>query len=113
MSSYGEEKRRHPRIPITARVTLKDGGETNYLFTKDLSVGGAALISEQPISLGTRVLMDFAIPNVKNLIKVEGVVVRYFSQSSEKGFGVKFTKFKPHSKRRLEKALAEHKNGKA
>lgn len=110
MNFEGEEKRQHPRIPITARVTMKDGGETTYLFTKDLSLGGAALKAEQPLTVGTKVLLEFAVPNVKNLIKVEGVVVRYFSQSSETGFGVKFTKFKPHSKSRLKKALAEYKN---
>lgn len=109
MKFEGEEKRQHPRIPIIARVTMKDGGETTYLFTRDLSLGGAALITEQPLSVGTKVLLEFAVPNVKNLIKVEGEVVRYFSHPPETGFGVKFTRFKPHSRKRLEKALAEYK----
>jgi|GEM_PF-1465636 len=104
MSYGGEERRQFARIPLSARVTVMDGGNTVYLFTKDLSFGGAGLISDTPLAIGTAVMLEFSIEGVSRLVKVEGKVVRHFS-TPEKGFGVRFTAFKSHSKKRLQKAI--------
>ena len=104
MNYKGDERRRHIRIPLSARVTVIDGGLTTYMFTKDLSLGGAGLISDAPFEVGTKMMLEFGIHGVTKLVKAKGLVVRHF-WTPKKGFGVKFTRFMPHSRALLNKAL--------
>jgi len=104
MKFSGKERRQHPRVPVTARVTIESSGHDAYYFTKDLSLGGAGLISDDPIPIGTYIDIELSVTGVQRLIRAQGKVVRHF-YTPEKGFGVFFTRFQPHSLRRLEKAL--------
>lgn len=104
MKFDGRERRRYARMPLSARVTIVEGGAIAYLFTRDLSLGGAGLVADDPFEVGTRLMLEFGVTGVSRLIKAEGVVVRHFDVP-EKGFGVKFARFMPHSRARLTKAL--------
>lgn len=104
MSKLRPERRRHERIPMSARVTLTGKGKPTYLFTRDVSIGGCAMLSDDPIPVGRKMILEFSISGVKRLIKVKGKVVRHFDKP-EKGFGVMFTRFMPYSKLRLTEAF--------
>jgi len=104
MEYGGPERRRSPRVPITARVKLLDKKHMDYFFTRDISICGIGLISKDPIKTGKSVEMEIAISGVDKFVKVIGKVVRKI-ESEPAGFGVDFTRFAPYSKVRLSKAL--------
>lgn len=105
MSKYsGPDRRKHPRIPIAARVKLLDTGKVDYYIARDISIGGVGLISEQPIKCDGLVEMEISISGVEKLIKAAGKIVRRI-EDPPPGYGVKFTRFAPHSKARLKQAL--------
>ena len=62
------------------------------------------MISDVPISVGSDIFLEFGIAGVQRLVKAHGKVVRHFD-TPEAGFGVQFTRFKPHSRKRLERAM--------
>ena len=64
------EKRRDPRIPVeeSASFTGKSGTRHGTVF--NLSVGGCALESGQPVDPNATIQLDLIIPNEKNPVKV-------------------------------------------
>lgn len=98
------EKRAHPRLPITARVTVAGSAETAYHFTKDISLSGLYLQREAPLTLGAKIELELAIPGLERLIRVQGDVVRAHT-GPPSGYGVKFTNLQDVDREALERFL--------
>jgi c-di-GMP-binding flagellar brake protein YcgR len=106
MTYGGPERRKWPRIPTAARAKRLNSPTTNYLFVRDISIGGVGLTSSDPFEMGDLINLEIAISGVEKFIKVLGQVVRKIG--NEPGaYGVKFLRFSPHSKSRLAKALSK------
>lgn len=87
----GVDKRKHARIPITAKVTRVDGDRNDFFFTKDLSIGGVFLMSDREVPIGTIVNLELAISGVKELISIRGKVVRIEKKEGKVlGLGIQF-----------------------
>lgn len=82
-----QDRREFLRIPVTTKVTFKDGDRQEVLFTDDLSEGGLFLKSEKPPFVGTTLELEISIPNVEKLIMLKGEVVW---RLEGKGCGVRF-----------------------
>lgn len=85
------EKRKHPRIPIAAKVTRVGDDKKDFYFTKDLSLGGVFLQASQEIPVGSLINLELAIQGLKDLIRIKGKVVRVeMKQGKIEGIGVQF-----------------------
>ena len=104
MEYGGPERRKHNRIPMSARVKLPGSDKIDYLFARDISLGGIALTSETPLKKGKLLEMEIAVAGIKKIIKVTGKVVRKIPNNSG-GYGVVFTRFAPYSKICLKETL--------
>ncbi len=94
-------KRRHPRLPIDARVRLSAGPEGRSfqatLRAVDVSLGGIFFQSQYALKLGSEIHVSFELPEGRR-VEADGVVVR-IEQYDERlrrgrsGFAVRFTAF--------------------
>jgi hypothetical protein len=71
-----EERRRHPRVPVDARVHCRRLGRRGFdedVTACDLSVGGAHLVADRRLGVGDVVVLDVDLGEVA--LKVRGLVV--------------------------------------
>ncbi len=89
------EKRKHPRIKLITKVTHLSGDFFHYYYSRDLSVGGIFLETQEPFPVGTEVKLEFPLPEVSDRLIVKGKVVRVVEHAEEgpgpyPGMGVEF-----------------------
>jgi hypothetical protein len=84
------EKRQFERAPFDDKASLQHGEERFDARVRDLSVGGAYVVSEKKLPFGTPVSITLKLPALiergKPPITIEGVV-RWVR---EDGFGIQF-----------------------
>lgn len=81
------DKRVHPRVPLSANVTCEvRGGQVISGFTKDISVGGVFIHSDEQVTFGTEVTIVVRMPTAKTDLRLPGTI-RWMK---EDGFGVQF-----------------------
>lgn len=114
MKGKGKQFRKHVRIvtkiPITVKVTktAQDGKREEFYFTKDLSLGGVFLKTDQEIPVGTVITMEFSIQGIKDLVKTKGKVVRIgYKEGKLEGIGVQFEEIEENSEKGLKGYLKE------
>jgi uncharacterized protein (TIGR02266 family) len=94
MSTF-TEKRRHPRIKLITKVTHMAGKFFHYYYSRDLSLGGIFLETQEPFPIGTEVQLEFPLPEVAERLSVKGKVVRIVERAEDApgpypGMGVEF-----------------------
>ena len=91
-AAYGtmlQNRRRSARVPVDIPVKARIGGrQVVDARLSDLSIGGIALQSPQPLQLNAEVLATFELPNTSRLIHIVGRVV---NASSTGRAGVRFS----------------------
>ena len=85
-------RREHLRKDTSIYALFKTNGLSFREYIKNISAGGLFVETGIPISASNELFMQFVHPDSKNLIKVNGEIVRIDS----KGIGVKFGKPQPH-----------------
>ena len=88
------KNRKHLRVPIPVQVRLKRENSDTFEKTtiKDISWGGVLLdLNEQP-AMGTRLLIEFDMPDQSVTVEIWGKVVRVNNDDQGKvdGVGVEF-----------------------
>ena len=74
----GENRRQHERIPVSKSVETKTkAGSQNGEIT-DISVGGAAIVSQAPLQIGLGEPVELRVENYRN---VPGHVMRAYGGS--------------------------------
>jgi CheY-like chemotaxis protein len=92
------ERRRAPRIPITAQANLDSAGAENQRATLlDLSDGGTALRSDRRVPPRCKVYFQFALPGQEQLVRLSGEVAW---QDASGRTGIRFVDV-PQASRRL------------
>ena len=82
-----QDKRLHPRVPLSANVTCEvRGGEAITGLSRDISVGGIFIESQAEVTFGTEVTIVLRLPNTKADFRLPGTI-RWMK---EDGFGVQF-----------------------
>jgi type IV pilus assembly protein PilZ len=82
-----QDKRNHPRVPVSADVTCEvSGGASIIGRAKDISIGGMFIESEEAVSFGLQVTIVLRLPNTKVDSRLPGIV-RWIKPG---GFGVQF-----------------------
>jgi len=108
------DKREAPRISLSTIVSIKFKSleEFSSLCSKNISVTGIFLETEDPLPMGTLVNLEFTVAGDDSpLIKVEGKVARRVEPGSEEGsatpgMGIEFVNLDPESEFII-KSLAE------
>lgn len=87
-----QDKRLEPRIPIQLKVDI-ESSDDHYLFeySSNLSQSGIFIQTEDPLSPGTLVNIQFQLPD-QTLIRTRGEVIWINDEEEEpeSGMGVKF-----------------------
>ena len=105
-----KDKRRFLRVPVEVefRVTEDGADEHGHLFfySRNVSKGGAFLISDLLLSKGSAVFVKFQLPG-EDLIEVLAEVVWVDeADGQEAGMGIEFTRFTTENRAAIERFLA-------
>ena len=99
MNDHLEERRRTARIPVAARVRVKEGGREEVCFTEDLNEDGLFLRLENPPPVGAHMQMEISLPEVPELLKLKAEVVW---RHAGRGCGVQFLRTTAKMKKLLQ-----------
>lgn len=80
------EQRDDERIPCLIAVSYADQKRVYHDFIQDLSKGGVFIETREPLTIGEKISMTFAMPPSQSHFKISGKIVR----TAEEGVGVQF-----------------------
>ncbi len=108
--SKWEEKRQHPRVPISWPVELEPPYESLRIRLKDISRGGAFIICQKPLPLNEKLRLCIKVPEQEELLLNAEVVWSNTNvprdQVIHRGMGVKFAQNTKKACQRLENAIS-------
>ena len=84
--SQGRDLRRFPRFNCMVAVDYDINDWSYQNFVRNISLGGAYIETQDPITIGEIIQMNFSSANLQNHLSVKGKVVR----RDANGFGVQF-----------------------
>jgi Tfp pilus assembly protein PilZ len=108
-----EDKRRYPRLDISAGVAWRKVGtaadaEENSDMAKNISPYGICLITYKNLSVGEQILLSIDLPNHR-AIKATGKVIwsKRFGTSAEANYdsGIEFVDISPEDRRVLKQLV--------
>ena len=107
----GIDRRREERVETTVRAEFQE----EYWYTKNLSNGGAFILTSNPMDLGDEILLKLLIPDGKGQIEVDCKVVwtnQYGRETPNlrRGMGVKFLNLQPAAQKRIQTYIDFEKN---
>ena len=105
-----QEKRRHPRLGISWQAFLENSGGSREVQLKDISLGGAFVICQEPLALQDQFKIIINLPNRKPLQLNAEVVWSNVNMPRDKvvnrGMGIRFIKNEPKERQLLRDAIA-------
>ena len=108
----GIERRREERVETTVRVEFQ---AEYWGFTKNLSNGGAFIVTSTPFDLGDKILLKLHLPDGGEELELNCKVVwtnQYGRDTRDlrRGMGVKFLNLQPESQKRIHSYIEFEKN---
>jgi uncharacterized protein (TIGR02266 family) len=95
------DKRQFVRLPIHVDFTVEDESSDEsgnlYFASKNVSIGGAFLVSDFLLEKGTQVSVHFQLPGEKPIHAKAKVAWVNDEEDSEPGMGIAFTAIAPES----------------
>ncbi len=109
----GMDRRKDERVETTVRVEFD---EEYWGFTKNLSKGGAFILTPAPMELGDEFILKLFMPDGQEPIEVACKVIwtnRYGKETKDlrRGMGVVFLRLQPEAQRRIEEHIKSCKSG--
>jgi len=86
MEQHDHEKRRHRRLPASIRIFARSGPSPFPEAVKDISLGGAHVLTSAPLPPGTESTFAIHLPDRDTPVEVKGHVV----WSNGRAMGVQF-----------------------
>lgn len=86
------KERADPRVSVSLPVTADFNGTRTSGKAINISQSGLLLETEEPFTVGSKLTIDFSLPDVKGKIKTKSIVVREdkIEGTSSTGFGLSF-----------------------
>jgi uncharacterized protein (TIGR02266 family) len=108
----GIERRTEERVETTVRAEFQ---EEYWGITKNLSNGGAFIVTSTPLELGDEIVLKLHLPDGGEELEVDCKVVwtnQYGreTQDMRRGMGVKFLNLQPESQKRIHSYIEFQKN---
>jgi c-di-GMP-binding flagellar brake protein YcgR len=87
-----EDRRQYPRIAYGAWIEeMSQEGSLRFYLSKDLSLGGMLLASEEPPDVGSQLRLRLIVENEQRTMTLHGKVVRHAGGTEkERLFAVRF-----------------------
>ncbi|MGD8990346.1 MAG: PilZ domain-containing protein [Desulfobacterales bacterium] len=108
----GADQRRHPRIEVSWSAAMEFGRMSVNVCLKNISLGGAFVICQEPVPLDNKLRIYVEIPNQERLALNAEVVWSNMNMPESKvihrGLGVKFVQNTEAVRSRLGEAIAYH-----
>lgn len=97
-----QERRAFLRIPVRLRID-ETARTLSFYYSKDVSTEGISLETNMPLPVGTRVFLDFTLPEGQGRIALWGRTVWSRNADGEKpgGMGIHFESIPGEMDRRL------------
>jgi len=113
MKTRSQEKRRHARFPVKIRIRYRTTGGFFQDYAQNLSIGGIFIETDDPLPMGTRLSLEFCLPDLDSAIRTDGVVVhripgRRAGGSTEGGMGIQFSELDDKNRKLLEEYARVH-----
>lgn len=107
------EKRRYLRGPIKVEIKagVSNAGGIIYFYTKNISKGGAFLISDYLFEQGQELTLSFQLPGDNRVILAVGRIKwvndkeKRDGHNHEPGMGIEFIKISPADEKRIDDFL--------
>ncbi len=74
LATSTEERRAHTRIPLHVPATIYGEAGAQSVATHDLSISGACISTDVPLSVGSEVEVDVSLPTERAPVRVKGEV---------------------------------------
>lgn len=104
-----QEKRRHPRIAVSWRAVIEQSDRRAEVRLKDVSLGGAFVVCEEPLALNQRFKISIDIPDLESLPLNAEVVWSNVNIPRDKvvnrGMGIRFIENEEKERRQLQEAI--------
>ncbi len=104
------ERRREPRAPVHLRIDYQTVDAFFSEFASNINQGGLYIKSTRPLSPGTRLNIQFLLPNNSRPIQVAGEVV-WVNEKTTKGIspgmGIRFEELDGEAKAHLNQLVRE------
>ena len=98
-----KERRKHRRVETTVQVAvLAEDIEEVFVESRNMSLGGVLLRTENPLDNGMKVFLRFYFPDYRGPMEVEGRVV---SNRGMNGVAIEFTGIDPETENIMKKYL--------
>ena len=86
------EKRQHPRLPVSLKVSYLSKGDLQRDLVTDLSPGGLYVRTSKPLPIGTEIDLEVIVEDGDSPIHVRGKVVWLRAhKGKEEGMCIQFT----------------------
>lgn len=104
-----ENKRRHPRVEVSWAAKVENSETSQDVILKDISIGGAFVVSQEPAAMQDRLRIIINLPNSKTLQLNAEVVWSNANMPLDKvvnrGMGIKFIQNEDNKRQKLQDAI--------
>jgi len=108
-----QERRRKPRAPLDSDAIIKIGNDRLACRTLDVAVRGIALTGTMHSKPGDRMQVEFKLPNQRDWISVNGVLVRGEQRRGRPVWGIEFQNINHRTVGQIERYVREFLVGEA
>lgn len=89
------ERRKYHRSPIKVMIDYMNGSDIEVVYTRDISLGGMFIETNNLHKKGTLVFLDFNLPGIRKMFKLKGKIAWISDggktgQDKEPGMGIEF-----------------------
>ena len=104
-----EEKREHPRVEISWKARLEKAEEHEEVLLKNISLGGAFVVCENPLALQDKLTISIDLPG-EGFVQLNAEVVWSNAQMPRdkvvnRGMGIKFINNEENIRQQLRNAI--------
>jgi len=105
-----QEKRQYPRVDISWQAILEKSGQGRQVHLKDISLGGAFVICQEPLNLKDQFKISINLPD-RGPLQLNAEVVWSNANIPEdtvvnRGMGIRFIKNEEKERQQLQDAIA-------
>ena len=108
-------KRKYKRHHLILKVDYRDVDKFFTDFAENLSKGGMFIATPRPLSPGTTIFLEFALPDNNMKVRTRGEVVwartKPMSPKEKRGMGIQFQDLSPEDKEKIDKLIVRLKKG--
>jgi CheY-like chemotaxis protein len=86
------KERVDPRIPVFLPVTVEFKGTKTSAIARNISRGGLLLETEEPFTIGSKLMTYFSLPDEKDKLKAKAIIIREEKRTGgeSSNFGLRF-----------------------